>query len=126
MQSFAEKCWTPSWLGTAPVAISGALPQPPNKRLAPALARRTKERRALRLHYSNDLAFARTTQASFARAVIYAVVILVAALLVERITIRPIAQRGTFVANRRFQHGVRRIRDPLPMVALQSVAPRGR
>src|SRR5262245_35575216 len=107
MQSSAEK-----WLTAEDLAL--------------ALTCRTKKGRPLRLHNSDNLASARAARAKPTGAVVYSMMILITTLLVERIAIGAVAKRGTFVANRRFQHGVRSVRNPLPLVARQTVAARGR
>lgn len=68
----------------------------------------TKKRRPLALHDPHDLPLA-TAHTQLSRAGINAVFILIATLLVERITIGAVAERGAFVLNRRREHRLRGI-----------------
>jgi hypothetical protein len=89
------------------------------------LAAWTKKRRALGLDNPDDhRSVANLTD--FTRAIINAVLVLVAAIFVEDVAIRSIAECGTFVLHRQFQDLDRRRMDPQPLGDGQTIArPRG-
>ena len=55
--------------------------------------------------------------------VVHAVMILVAACLVERVAIRAVAERGAFVTDGRFEYGMRGVGDCLPLGTRNPIAP---
>jgi hypothetical protein len=67
----------------------------------PSLAIRAEERRPLGLHNATNLAAAAAARAGLTGAVVYAVMVLVAAFLVEGVAIRAVAKRRAFVSNGR-------------------------
>src|SRR5688572_24986797 len=83
----------------------------PNVLLLSQLALGTEKRRSLRLHDANHFALRSAAGALVPGPIIHAVMILVAAHLVERIAIRPIAKRRTFIPNRRIEHLEGGVRD---------------
>src|SRR4051794_35543569 len=88
---------------------------PLESRQSASLARSTKKRRTLGLNDSHDLLASRAAWADFARSVVHAVMLLIAALLIERVAISAVTQRRALVPNRRFQNGSRRIGYRLPL-----------
>ena len=94
--------------------------------LSLSLARWAKKRRPLCLDDPLHLAAGPAARAGVAGVVVHAVMILIAACLVERVAIRAVAERRAFVADGRFEDGVRRVGDRLPLGARDLVAAAGR
>ena len=66
---------------------------------------------------------ARQLRTRFICSIIHAMMILIVARLVQRVAIRAVAERRAFVANRRFEHRMRRVGHPLPLGSRKLVAP---
>ena len=86
-----------------------------------SLAVRAKKRRSLSLHDANDYLLA-ARRAEIARAVIDAMVILIAAGFVERVAVGSVGERGAFVANGEFEDSEHVLMDRSPLRDREFVA----
>src|SRR5215208_6200702 len=79
------------------------------------LAAGAKERRSLRLHNPLYRVSGTASLANFSCPVIYAMMILVAALLIQGVAIGAVAERRTLISDCRLENFLGRIRNRLPL-----------